>query len=319
MGESGSVTFVHTIRQRALRRALCAVLGQFGYRLEGEGPSGSDLEVLVMPGKGWTAVKCTDAELLCKRPPKAKIPGIALLAKSLGRSAFQMSIYDGDSISLLEASAKGKVVASGGEASTAAPFFQEEPISEKRLLRPKFYLLSVSDELRELTEDERGGLFAEDVSALLVPHMASRDVFADHIMDDQPELDDAYQLSFRSDSLHEPAERDRRPAHWWRGIFRFDGEPRLNESFVYEGLPMGEASEIRAIIEDVFPRIEWTADKGRTVIREHAFEFVVPPSGTVEQVDFRVTAPTGTKYGDVVRPLIDKLTVPRRWSVIDWQ
>src|SRR5262245_43380945 len=122
MGEWGSVTFVHTVRQKALRRALCTVLEKLGYRFDGEGPSGGDLEVLVVPGDGWTALKCTDSELLCKRPTGTKTPAIALLTKALGRSAFQLSIYDGDSIAMLEASPKGKVVASGGNASTGSPF-----------------------------------------------------------------------------------------------------------------------------------------------------------------------------------------------------
>ena len=194
MGEWGTVTFVHTVRQRALERALTTVLRSFGFEYRGEGPSGADLEILVIPGSGWTAVKCSDGELLAKRPPRSKTAALGLLTKELGRSAFLMSIYDGDSIAMLEASARGKTVASGGEASHASPWLQEERIASERHLLARFYLLRVSEELREVTEES--GLFAAEVSELLVPQVPSHLVYTNHGLNDEERIEGASWLSF---------------------------------------------------------------------------------------------------------------------------
>jgi hypothetical protein len=111
----------------------------------------------------WTAVKLSDAEFMCKRRDGQDRPRISELAIFLGRAAFQVSVYDGDSMTLLEASKGGRFCVSGGEAATASRRFHEERIARKRHFDPGFHLLRVSDEL-----DNVGGDWM-DIASLLVP------------------------------------------------------------------------------------------------------------------------------------------------------
>jgi len=80
----------------------------------------------------------------------------------------------------LEAQADGTCVASGGEMATGSSLLQEEQIARTRFMRPRFYRLRVSRELKELTQD--GGMFTDEVSAFLVPHVDPFYVFTDMAM-----------------------------------------------------------------------------------------------------------------------------------------
>ena len=114
------------------------------------------------------------------------------------------------------------------------------------------------------------------------------------------------------------ASRPRSPFRWWKGLFRFAGEPRLNSEMVFEGLPMGDAQAVRHYIGTAFPGIEWTAKKGKVVIAECAFEFLVPAEGAIRQVDFYVKCGGTDDYRAEAAPHIEHLLQQTGWTVIDW-
>ena len=101
--------------------------------------------VALIPGvDGWTAVKTAPLELLCERPGgKSRL---AALAKALGAPAFQLNLYDSESLVLVEAAPDGKSMVSGfvGHADDDPTLYQGETIAETEA---QFRLLQVPAEL----------------------------------------------------------------------------------------------------------------------------------------------------------------------------
>ena len=102
--------------------------------------------VAMIPGAaGWTLLKTAPFELLCEKAPKAKGPRLGALAKALGCDAFQVNLYDGDSLVLVEATARGVTKQSGVN-------FQEiddpEALDEDTF-QPRFSLVDVPAQLKK--------------------------------------------------------------------------------------------------------------------------------------------------------------------------
>lgn len=80
----------------------------------GDGESAPLWGIAVIPGTdGWVIVKTAPFSLLCERTADEHVPRIAKLAKLLRTEAFQLNVYDGTAIVLLEADAHGHARASG--------------------------------------------------------------------------------------------------------------------------------------------------------------------------------------------------------------
>lgn len=93
----------------------------------------------------WTVIKTAPLELLCERSNESEKPRLAALSEELSCDSFQINLYDGDSLSLLEANAFGQIVVSGFNATQDDPLqFHEEQISEDHF-EEDFYLLKVPD------------------------------------------------------------------------------------------------------------------------------------------------------------------------------
>ncbi len=85
----------------------------------GNGASAPIWEVALVPGEdGWVVVKTAPFELLCERRGEDEgdeltTPRLAALTRTLGTEGFQLNLYDGVGLVLLEANAGGKVRVSG--------------------------------------------------------------------------------------------------------------------------------------------------------------------------------------------------------------
>ncbi len=90
------------------------------------GASAARWAVAIMPGApGWSVVQSAPRELLAfGRPPR-----LALLARALGCSAFQHSVYDGAAALLLESDARGRVAVSGAHPEEPQRFRDAAPTS----------------------------------------------------------------------------------------------------------------------------------------------------------------------------------------------
>lgn len=70
--------------------------------------------VALVPGAGgWTILKTAPFELLCERARGMNQPRLAGLTAALGVDGFQLNLYDGDSIVVLEATSNGEIALSG--------------------------------------------------------------------------------------------------------------------------------------------------------------------------------------------------------------
>jgi hypothetical protein len=82
--------------------------------LSGDPADGSLWALARFPGTaGWTVIKTAPLELLCARPTGTNRPWLAALAAELACDGFQLNLYDGDSLVLLEADPSGHVAVSG--------------------------------------------------------------------------------------------------------------------------------------------------------------------------------------------------------------
>jgi hypothetical protein len=175
MGEWGSVTYVHTSRRRHLADAVRQLVEADGYSLvhtkgpfpdaeESKGRIRAYLRVVVLGESGpWSAIKTSVSELMCGRREGEKRSRISELAMTLERDAFQVSVYDGDSMTVMEASKRGRVCVSGGEAASGSRRFHDERIREDHHFEPRLRILRVTEELAQ------GDFGWEDYAALLVP------------------------------------------------------------------------------------------------------------------------------------------------------
>ncbi len=237
------------------------VVERLGYVSDPRG----DLDVLLVPGKGWTAIVCSDPELLCERPEGEEKPALALVAKAVERSAFQISVHDGDSITLLETTPKGRVVASGGEGSTASAFFHAERIYDEHFFLPRFYALPVKSELRAIAGDD---LFHDQLITELVPDVEPFALLRGDVIDFAPE--GAVRLSFATTERR--SSRPPRPFRWWKGIVR-------------EGGVLGTEADVKSILARRFGAAGIFEIAGVPVETELVIE-----NGVVRQIDVKVIA-----------------------------
>ncbi len=192
MGEWGHTIYVHSSRRKSVARALAEVLSP-DYVYAGPGPSGAALEVAVIPAGPWTVVKTSEFEILCTRRERANVPRLAELAKMLGRAAFSVSLYDGDSVTVLEASAKGRILVSGGEASSGSRTFHDETIKRRYHFVPRLHLLKVPATLSELVDE---GCDPQEIAAYFLPDADPYQIVTDAFFTDEPEIEGAQWLSF---------------------------------------------------------------------------------------------------------------------------
>jgi hypothetical protein len=307
MGESGSLSFVHTLRRRALARAVADVMERLGYAADPRG----DLDVALIPGRGWTAIVCSDPELLCERPEGESKPAIAFLAEAVGRSAFQISVHDGDSVTLLEATPKGRVVASGGEGQTASAFCHAEPIREEHLFSPRFYAIPVK-KLRAMKETiSHYGLLAK-----LSPRTPPFALLRGDVLDDERLVPKrTLRLSFATTVKR--SSRPPRPFRWWKGIYNFpDGEPTNDDGvYAFSGDPMGTVSEVKQVLARHFgPLLGTTADVNGVPVE---LELLPRGAKTVAQIDVRVIA-TDEGMPTAIALRLAALAAEKGWTVVDW-
>ena len=100
--------------------------------------------VALLPGVGgWTVVKTAPFELLCETAPAARQPRLAALTQALDADGFQLNLYDGDSLVLLEASRRGEVGASGFCSQSDDPLeWNGLTIGER--FEPEFHVIEVA-------------------------------------------------------------------------------------------------------------------------------------------------------------------------------
>lgn len=192
MGEWGHTVYVHSSRRSAVARALAEVLAP-EYTYEGEGPTGAALEAVIIPAGAWTVVKTSEWEVLCARRDGASRPRLAEMTMRLGRSAFSVSLYDGDSVTVLEATPKGRILVSGGEGSTGSRSFHDEKIKRQHHFAPRLHLLQVPAALSDLVDE---GCDPQEICAYFLPDADPYVIVTDAIFADEPEIEGARWLSF---------------------------------------------------------------------------------------------------------------------------
>jgi len=119
----------------------------------------------LLRGPQWSALKSAPFDLPSERSPGAPVPRLAVLAQHLGCAAFQLNAYDGDSLVLLEADARGRLRASGFQASRGELTFHDELVDEGDA-QAAFRLLDVPDALAEAL-----ALGPEEAPAAVAAHL----------------------------------------------------------------------------------------------------------------------------------------------------
>lgn len=193
MGDWGSVTYVHTCRRDHLEETVARLVEREGYGRVKDKDDAPSLRAVILGARGgWTAVKFSDSEFMVRRRAGQERPRISELAVVLARHAFQVSVFDGDSMTLVEASRTGRVCVSGGEAATASRRYHAETIKKKYHFDPGFHLLPVREDLENVAGDWM------EVAALLVPGVEADLVATDSLFAKAraPELPSARWLSF---------------------------------------------------------------------------------------------------------------------------
>jgi len=122
---------------------------------------------------GWTIVKTSPVELLCRRARGANRPRLSELAIQSGCDAFHYRVHDRFWGALLEADASGRTFASGYlDSSIENMKFYDEPITEQTG-GLRFFLLDVPEELRTVgragrvsINDEERQIRQEELEAL---------------------------------------------------------------------------------------------------------------------------------------------------------
>lgn len=314
MGEFGSITFVQTTQRAPLVSAVADLLARLGFGpIEDEA---ADLDVLLVPATGWTAVVCSEPELLCERPEGEAEPGVAIVARAVARDAFQMTVCDGDSIILLEASARGRVVVSGCDTSTMSSFFHDEAIDEARMTAPRFHVLGVSEELRALVE--RGGLFHRELVSALVPGIEPLSLVMGRALLDAVVPDAWTRLAFRR--TKSPSQRPK-PFRWWKGIF-VEGAAPMTPAGVASHV-LGSTELVRATLDRHLGQLQWReakdgprahGDVGGVEVELACFG---DHGGHVRQVDMHVIATEDGLPRELSLRLAG-LVAEQGWTVVDW-
>jgi hypothetical protein len=154
----------------AIGLAIICLLSEEGYRYLPNPPQPPDPKILkkckypwqTLPNlaivglfvgaKGWTIIKTSPMELLCRRVRGANCLGLSALAIELGCEAFHYSAYSGFQGILVEVDASGNTLVSGW-AKDRLPQgnFYGEPVRDENL---QFYLLNVSEEMQAAVKEE---------------------------------------------------------------------------------------------------------------------------------------------------------------------
>ncbi len=100
---------------------------------------------------GWTIIKTSPAELLCRRAIGATRPRILELAMQTGCNAFHLGVYQTDYGVLLEADAQGHIHITGKVDAELEDMFYEEQIT-KQSERIDFSLLALPEEIVATTK-----------------------------------------------------------------------------------------------------------------------------------------------------------------------
>lgn len=132
----------------------------------------SDLDSLrvavILPGgAGWMMMQTYPVDILSRLAPKSERPRLADLTVELGFNAFQLNLYSGDTLILLEANADGQTVFSGYEGPETPEEIRELIPEENK--KVGFRLIEVPKEIQALLEDEEAWIFdqVEAIAALL--------------------------------------------------------------------------------------------------------------------------------------------------------
>jgi hypothetical protein len=154
MGEWQNTAYVQTDDLDAVERALEATCAAEGWTRVAKPPlrvpsaydpmqyaqsSVNDLwAAAIAPGRGgWSLVKTAPLELLCEEAPDG-LPRLAHVARHVSRGAFQVNLYDGDSLVLVEAMADGRTAKTGFDASCDD---LEQELDALDDVEPRFVLL----------------------------------------------------------------------------------------------------------------------------------------------------------------------------------
>jgi hypothetical protein len=114
----------------------------------------------LLPGVAdWIVILTAPFELLCESPEQQHRPRLAEIAARLGCDAFQLNLYDGCSLLLLEASAEGAFEISGFNGQSSDPEVWHGFVIAFENLEAGFRLIDVPDEL--------SGAFAHDSVAVV--------------------------------------------------------------------------------------------------------------------------------------------------------
>ncbi|OYE06629.1 hypothetical protein [Nostoc sp. 'Peltigera membranacea cyanobiont' 232] len=95
---------------------------------------------------GWTIIKTSPAELLCRRARGVCLPRISRLAMQIGCNAFHLGVYQTDYGVLLETDAQGHIHITGKVDAELEEMFYEEQITKKSE-RVEFSLLALPEKI----------------------------------------------------------------------------------------------------------------------------------------------------------------------------
>lgn len=112
----------------------------------------------ILRGEQWSVIKTAPFELLCEVVDR--VPRISQLARELGCDAFQLNLYDGDSLTLVETNSSGAFRISGFVGSDGPDDYHGFQISEDKW-QARFGLVRVpsSVELALIDEDATSASF----------------------------------------------------------------------------------------------------------------------------------------------------------------
>ncbi len=122
--------------------------------------------IIFPDGAGWTMMQTYPFDLLFMPVPDCQSPRLADLTAKLGCDAFQLNLYDGDTLILLEANADGQVAFSGNVFETPKEIKKLIPEEHEK---ERFRLIEVPEQIQLIIEDEEAYMDdrVEAIAALL--------------------------------------------------------------------------------------------------------------------------------------------------------
>ena len=144
----------------------------YGYTRRREDPRILDslrVAVIFPGGSGWAMMQTYPFDILSRLAPGSERPRLAGLTVELGCNAFQLNMYSGDTLILLEANTDGQVVFSGSSSGLHGTPEEIEKMIPKENEKERFRLIEVPEQIQLILEDEEVWIVdqVEAIAALL--------------------------------------------------------------------------------------------------------------------------------------------------------